>query len=144
VRDSRRVAEMDLRAYFADKHAKMAELEKTSPGGVVYVTSLFNRERNSQAGSTLSATVENAARVITDGTHRLATQDEVDAFIKMQEKNREAAARSEQERTKQVVVFVDERQSVRATQGAYEVPVAVATLPVEEAATHGKKSAAMK
>ena len=123
---------MDLRAYYNDKHAKMAELEKSSPNGAVYVTSLFNRERNSQAGATLSATIENAARVITDGTHRLATQEEVDAFIKMQEKNRAAVARSEQERTKQVVVFVDERQSVRATQGQYEVPVAVATVPAEE------------
>ena len=102
---------MDLRAYFGDLHAKEAELEKKFPEGVVHVTSLFHRERNSTPGSTLSATCRNAARVITDGTHREATQEEIDGFMRHQQDQLRRNTQSEQMNKKQYIVVVDQKES---------------------------------
>jgi hypothetical protein len=101
---------VDLKSYFNDKRAVEAELERSYPGGVVYVTSLFHRERNSTPGCTLSASWSNAARVLTDGTHRLATPEEVDAFLKRQQENLRRNTASEQMNKKQYIVVVDQHQ----------------------------------
>lgn len=98
---------MNLQEYFRDKRKIMADLDQANPDGIVHVTSLFHRERNSTAGSTLSATVSNAARVITDGTHREATKDEVNGFLRHQENQRVAVAKAEQLKKKQYIVVVD-------------------------------------
>jgi hypothetical protein len=102
---------MDLREYFGDLHAKEAELEKKFPEGVVHVTSLFHRERNSTPGSTLSATCRNAARVITDGTHREATQGEIEGFALHQQDQLRRNTAAEQANKKQYIVVVDQKES---------------------------------
>lgn len=102
---------MDLKEYFRDLHAKEAELEKKYPDGVVYVTSLFHRERNSTPGSTLSATCRNAARVITDGTHREATKEEIESFLEHQQEQLRRNARAEQANKKQYIVVVDQKET---------------------------------
>lgn len=95
---------MDLKAYFQDLNLKQRELEEKHPDGVVHVTSLFYRERNSTPGSTASATCRNAARVITDGTHREASEEEIEAFLERQRLQLEQNIRSEQAKKQQYVI----------------------------------------
>lgn len=106
--------EMDLKAYFADLRATQAKLDQKAEDGVVYVTSVFHRERNSTPGQTLSASTENAARVITDGTHREATVEEVAAFHQRQREELERTTKSEQLKKKQYIVVVDQHQPSEA------------------------------
>lgn len=103
---------MNLQEYFQDKRKLMVVLDKDHPDGVVHVTSVFHRERNSTPGATASATVSNAARVITDGTHREATPAEVREFLAHQERQRVMVARSEQLKKKQYIVVVDNEPGV--------------------------------
>lgn len=105
---------MDLKEYYRDLHATEAQLEKEFPGGIVYVTSVRHREKNSVAGQTLSASYANAARVITDGTHRLSTPDEVRGFIELQKNNRMKSAQAEQAKKQQYIVVVDGEKSTDA------------------------------
>ena len=103
---------MNLRTYFDDLHSKEAELVRNHPDGVVYVTSLFHREKNSTPGATLSAACRNAARVITDGTHRLATDEEVEKFHQRQEAELRKNTASEQRNKKQYIVVVDQKEQI--------------------------------
>lgn len=105
---------MDLREYYKDLHRTEAELERRFPDGEVFVTSQYHREKNSKAGRTISSTCYNAARVITDGTHREATDAERESFLALQEKNRIAAIRQEQMKKQQYVVVVDPDQPANA------------------------------
>lgn len=107
---------MDLKAYFSDLRREEAALDKIaeSQDGIVYVTSVFHREKNSTSGSTLSATPRNAARVITDGTHRRATEMEVKGFLDHQQKELEKSVRMEQIKKKQYIVVVDQHQPSQA------------------------------
>ena len=98
---------MDLKEYFKDLRTNQRKLEKKYPNGVVHVTSLFYRERNSTPGATASATCENAARVITDGTHREATEEEIKAFYDHQRRQLEQNVRSEQMKKQQYVIVTD-------------------------------------
>jgi hypothetical protein len=97
---------MDLNAYFTDKRACEAELRRDNPNGVVYITSLFHRDRNSTAGATVSASCSNAARVITDGTHRVSTPEEVRTFIAHQQEELRRNTVSEQMNKKQYFVVL--------------------------------------
>ena len=103
---------MDLREYFGDLHKAESLLERAHPDGIVYVTSLFHRERNSTPGSTMSASCRNAARVITDGTHREATQEEIEAFMAHQQSELRKNTRSEQMNKKQYIVVVDQKEQL--------------------------------
>ena len=98
---------MDLKSYFDDLHKAEAEFEKKHPDGVVYVTSMFHRERNSTPGRTISASCRNAARVIADGTHREASKEEVDAFLAHQEDELRRNTSAEQKNKRQYIVVVD-------------------------------------
>jgi hypothetical protein len=111
---------MNLAEYYSDKKKEIAGLEKlanseASPAvtadGVVYVTSLFHRERNSTAGCTLTASISNAARVITDGTHRVATEAEIKAFLNHQQKEFVKNSASEQKNKRQYIVVVDQKEN---------------------------------
>jgi hypothetical protein len=98
---------MDLRSYFDDLHKEEAAFTREFPNGVVYVTSLFHRERNSTPGRTHSANWRNAARVVADGTHRRATQDEIDSFLAHQEEELAKNSVAEQKNKRQYIVVVD-------------------------------------
>jgi hypothetical protein len=96
---------MDLRQYFMDKREEEAKLKQQFPEGVVYVTSKFYRERNSTAGAVFSATISNAARVITDGTHRVSEEPEIRSFLDHQEKELRKHAMAEQGKRQQYMVI---------------------------------------
>jgi len=101
---------MNLQEYYGDMRKEIAALEKEHPDGACYVTSLFHRERNSTPGTTLSASLRNAARVITDGTHRRATQEEIDAFVAHQRQEFVRNSASEQKNKRQYIVVVDQKE----------------------------------
>ena len=101
---------MNLKDYFSDLRKVEAELVGEHPDGIVFVTSLFHRERNSTPGSTLSATCRNAARVITDGTHRRATQEEIDGFARRQQEELRRNTVAEQKNKRQYIVVVDQKE----------------------------------
>jgi len=101
---------MDLREYFGELRVTEKDLEKKHPNRVVYVTSVKNSMKNSTPGATFSTTPYNAARGITDETHRLATDDEIQAFIDHQERNRVTNQRSEASKKKEIVVVMDRSQ----------------------------------
>jgi hypothetical protein len=98
---------MDLKQYYLEMRAKAVELAAKHPDGIVHVTSVFYRERNSTPGSTASATCYNAARVLTDGTHREATEGEIEAFYQHQQDELEKHTRAEQQKKKQFLVVTD-------------------------------------
>ena len=97
---------MDLRSYFTDLNAKQAELVDKFGSNPVYVTSIFNRDRGSVEGTTLTASPRNAARVITDGTHREATKEEIAKFLAHQQTNLTEIMKSEQRKKQQFVVMM--------------------------------------
>ena len=101
---------MNLKDYYNDLRKVEADLEKRFPEGVVHVTSVFQRERNSTPGCTLSAACRNAARVITDGTHREATPAEIEAFLKHQQDELRKNTVSEQKNKRQYIVVVDQKE----------------------------------
>ena len=101
---------MDLKSYYADIRAKESELARKYQDGVVYITSLYHREKNSTEGATCSATCKNAARAIVDQTHREATPEEVKQFIQLQHSNKVKAASMEQNRNRQYVMVVNENE----------------------------------
>jgi len=111
---------MDLGTYFRDLKVNEAALMASRRGkdghveNVVHVTSLFHRERNSTAGTTIGATIANAARVITDGTHREATPDEIAAFRAHQQDELERSTVAEQLKKKQYIVVVDQKDSAES------------------------------
>ena len=101
---------MDAKEYFQDLRQTEAGLMKKNKSNLVYVTYVKNREKNSTAGSTMSADAYNTALVITDGTHRIATSEEIRGFIDLQERNRVTAIKAEQRKRQQLVVLTDDRQ----------------------------------
>jgi hypothetical protein len=109
---------MDMKSYYNDWREHCARLKVSHPNNVVYVTSLYHRERNSVAGQTLSASVANAARVITDGTHREATKEEVEAFIQHQNDELLKTTQSEQARKQHYFVVVDPKDVPGASKPA--------------------------
>jgi hypothetical protein len=109
---------MDLRQYYKDLRETEAKLEREFPSGEVHVTSLFHRERASTAGSTVSATCRNAARVITDGTHRLANEDEIREFLLHQQRELRKNTLMEQQKKRQyITVIAGEEDPVEAITG---------------------------
>ena len=76
----------------AGKHAAQPEPEMVTdkygdsellPTGV-YVTSVRNRERGTTNGHVCLVTVDLAAMRIVEGTHRVATEDEIVAYVQRQ------------------------------------------------------------
>jgi hypothetical protein len=105
---------MDLKQYFSDLRAKEAELQAKHSDGVVHVTSLFYRERNSTPGAIASATCRNAARVITDGTHRESSEEEIERFYSWQEEQLKTHIRAEQQKKQQYVIVTGGAESNQA------------------------------
>lgn len=126
---------MDLQSYFKDMHTEQAKLEKEFPEGVVHVTSLFHRDRNSTPGSTLSANHRNAARVITDGTHRRATTEEIKGFAQHQQDELVKNTHSEQLKKKQYIVVMDDRVSSSDPKGDLAAALSVPKPSSTQAAT---------
>lgn len=101
---------MDLREYFGELRKTETRLIDKFPNRVVFVTSVKNSSKNSTAGATYSTTPYNAARGLTDETHRESTTDEIEAFMAHQENNRVETQRSEAKKRKEIVVVMDRQQ----------------------------------
>lgn len=79
---------MDIQKYYQQVRLTREELTKQIPSGFCLVMSVANLEKNSTAGNLCEVTVADAARLLTDGTHRLATPEEVDGHRSAQDKER--------------------------------------------------------
>lgn len=65
------------------------DVEATKANTSVYVVSVKNRQLNSTPGQVSLAYLNNATRGITDGTHAVATQEQIDEYLKRQDAARE-------------------------------------------------------
>ncbi len=80
----------------AGKHAAQPEPELVTDqfgesekqATCVYVTSVRNRERGTGAGHVSLATIDLAAARIVEGTHRVATAEEIEACLKRQQEQK--------------------------------------------------------
>lgn len=79
-------------------------------GGEVFVTSILNRDKNTSAGHTCSASPYLAAMGIVSQTHQLSTPEQIAAFKELQEKNLRTTQMEEQRKHKQYVVVVNQDQ----------------------------------
>ncbi|WP_321471140.1 hypothetical protein [uncultured Paludibaculum sp.] len=68
--------------------AKRIELEAQFPSGDCVLVSVQSDTHNTKGGLTMEAPVDNAARHLVEGTHRLATEDEIKAFRTAQAEQR--------------------------------------------------------
>ena len=71
---------MDIPAFRAAIRAMRARLQEDHPSGFFYVMSLNCPLYNVTAGKVSEVTVENGARLLTQETHRIATNAEIEAF----------------------------------------------------------------
>jgi hypothetical protein len=63
--------------------------------GDVYLTSVRNRDRNTEEGSIVIAQVNLAAQRIAEGTHRLSTDAEIEAFQAEHARRKDSALQAE-------------------------------------------------
>ena len=112
---------MDLVEYFRNVRSEEKLLDQKHPNRVVYITSVKNSAKNSLAGMTVSATPYNAARAITDETHREASDTEIKLFLEHQERNRLDTQRSETRKKKEIVVVMDRGQAAGFPEGSREL-----------------------
>lgn len=76
---------MDIKSFVARMQEKRKELEGQYPKGYCLVQTVFNPNTNTVGGVTCEVSVDQAARLITEGSHRLATKEEAEVFRKQQE-----------------------------------------------------------
>ena len=70
--------------YHSAKREVFAGLSRQFPDGWCFITSVDTPGKNIKAGAVCSVTVDNAARCIVEGSHRLATDEEARAFRESQ------------------------------------------------------------
>lgn len=98
---------MDLQEYYKNIRKEEARLKEEFGTRTIYVMSVKNSSKNTLPGKVHAASHYNAARVLVDETHRLATEDEVRGYLDHQEDCRQEALRSEARKKKEVVVVMD-------------------------------------
>lgn len=76
---------MTSQQYYSDLRAKTNALAAQHADGCLLVVSVANRLRGTTPGNICEVTVDNAARLILDGTHREATAEEIRAYQEAQE-----------------------------------------------------------
>ncbi len=86
---------MKTAEYYAEVRKMAARLDEQFPQGFCVLTSVANRDKNTVAGNVTEAANDNAARCLVEGTHRLATEDEVAEWREHQERNRQVAQTTE-------------------------------------------------
>jgi hypothetical protein len=92
---------MNAQEYYSRRKKIHAELkEKHGEHGSVLLVSVENLDKNSTAGNLCEVSVENAARCVVEGTHRLGTDEEYAAFRAQQQAAREAVAKETVERAR--------------------------------------------
>lgn len=91
---------MDTQTYYAKIRETREELAKQNPQGFCLVISVANLEKNSTAGTPCEVSLYDAARLMTDGTHRVANEKEADAYRNRQEAERVRIAQENLERAR--------------------------------------------
>ena len=91
---------MNTQQYYAAIREKQEALTKQFPKGYCLVVSVLNREKNSTAGTFCEVLVPEAARLITDGTHRTVTDEESSAYYGAQDLQRVRNSQDNLERTR--------------------------------------------
>lgn len=76
---------MTSQQYYSDLRAKTNALAAQYPDGCLLVVSVANLLRGTTPGNICEVTVDNAARLILEGTHREATAEEIRAYEEGQE-----------------------------------------------------------
>jgi hypothetical protein len=79
---------MTTQLYYQRIREKRADLANQFPKGFCLVVSVFSLEKNSTEGTFCEVLVPEAARLMTDGTHRLASEDEAAAYYAAQDVQR--------------------------------------------------------
>jgi hypothetical protein len=93
---------MDTTLYYAALREQRETLAKQHPSGFCLVVSVFDPQKNSTAGSICEVSVQDAARLTFDGTHRVATDDETCAYRNRQGVERARNRRDDLERTREM------------------------------------------
>jgi hypothetical protein len=83
---------MQTTDYFSAIRQQRAALTPQFPDGACLVISIRLAGRPSPAGSICEVNIDNAARLITEGTHRLASKEEIQSFREEQEFKRSPSA----------------------------------------------------
>jgi hypothetical protein len=86
---------MDLKAYWAGIRQQQAALAAQFPEGFCHLCSVANRDRNTVAGNVTVVAVDNAARCLAEGTHRIATAEDIAGWQARQEDNRRLSSEVE-------------------------------------------------
>ncbi len=93
---------MDTSLYYAGIRDKREALTRKRPSGFCLVMSVNNLEKNSKAGNVCEVSVQDAARLLTDGTHQLANDEEINAFRDQQAVERARIRKDDLGRTRQM------------------------------------------
>ena len=102
---------MDVRQYWADVQAKIAEIASHYPDGVVHVISRHNREKNTTAGAVSTASLQLAAECLVNNTHDLASPDQITAYKKEQVEKRRQIQVHERSKKQEFVMVVDRQEA---------------------------------
>ena len=100
----------DLRSYWAGVRALREKLP-----AVVFLASVASPENGANVDGRVSECVrETAARKLADGTHRVATDTEIDAFFALQEANLNDSERQERRRARRFTKLIDDDPPTKA------------------------------
>jgi hypothetical protein len=75
---------MDTTLYYAALREQRETLAKQHPSGFCLVVSVFNLQKQSAPGNLCEVTINDAARLLFEQTHREATEDEARAYLNRQ------------------------------------------------------------
>ncbi len=102
---------MDVRQYWADVQAKIAEIATHYPDGVVHVISRHNREKNTTAGAVSTASLQLAAECLVNNTHDLASPDQITTYKRDQVEKRRQIQLHERSKKQEFVMVVDRNEA---------------------------------
>jgi hypothetical protein len=82
---------MNLQNYYREIRERKQELSGLHPDGCCLVISLERKDRAITGGTISEVSLDNAAKILTEGTHRLVTEAEQEAYRVQQAAERERA-----------------------------------------------------
>jgi len=79
---------MNSQQYYAILRTKQDDLAIRHPSGFCLVVSVFNSQKQSAPGNLCEVSIADAARLLYEGTHREATEDEAAIYAEKQDAER--------------------------------------------------------
>jgi hypothetical protein len=86
---------MDLQAYWAGIKQQRAALDVAYPCGSVTLVSIANADKGTVAGNVTEVANDNAARCLAEGTHQIASEEDIEGWKARQEDNRRLSSEVE-------------------------------------------------